>query len=147
MYTAVGKGIMEVGKIMSSPAVTVEADSSVSLIASEMHEHGIGALPVVEGESVVGIVTDRDLVLALVAEPQFPPRLAARDIMTAGVISCFSDQSIEEAAYIMSDHQIRRLPVFDRAGALVGVISLGDIAENVSEQLAGETLGEIVETR
>ena len=67
--------------------------------------------------------------------------------MSKGAITCFADQNVAEAAAIMGDNQVRRLLVLDRSHRVLGVLSLGDIAENASEDLAGEALGEIVETR
>lgn len=138
---------MKIRDVMTEPAITVGPDDALSLVAARMREHGIGALPVVEGERLVGIVTDRDLVVSLVEEPGESEGLRTRHIMTADVVCCYEDDGIEGAAHTMGDYQIRRLPVLDRSGKLVGIVSLGDIAENVSEQLAGETLGEIVEAR
>ena len=96
--------------------------------------------------ALVGIVTDRDIVIRALGNPDRVISLA-REIMTPDPLTCLEDQDVAEAAVIMGDNQIRRLPVLRRDGQLVGVLSLGDIAENFSEGLAGEVLGEVVEGR
>lgn len=132
---------------MSKPVIAVAPQDTIARAAALMREHDIGALAVVDGRRAVGIVTDRDLVTRVL--PEFPAagNPAVADAMSPDPIACHEEQTAEQAAAIMGDEQIRRLLVVDRAGQLVGIISVGDIAENVSEELAGQALGEITETR
>lgn len=138
---------MDVNKYMTAPAVTTDVNCPVERLAAQMQKHGVGFLPVMDGDRIVGTVTDRDLVLSVLPEIETMTGKTAADIMNKDVLSCHESDSVEVAAALMGDHQIRRIPVLDNRGRLSGVLSIGDIAENVSEQLAGETLGEIVETR
>ncbi|MEB8386987.1 CBS domain-containing protein [Rhodobacteraceae bacterium KMM 6894] len=136
---------MLVSRIMRSPVTTVTPDTPVQVAAGLMGALGIGALPVCAEGQLIGIVTDRDIVVrwfscASVDGP-------VRQIMTGDVVTCRADQTIASAAWKMADLQIRRLPVLDADGALVGMLSLGDIANDASEEIAGQALGEIVELR
>ena len=139
--------LIQVRKIMSQPPIFVDASSPIDLVAVFMRRHAIGFVPVLEGERLVGSITDRDLVVRVLTQDKSGEGLSAADVMKAPVLTCFADQPLTEAAYIMGDYQVRRLAVLDRDGSLVGVLSVGDIAEHASEILAGETLGEIVEDR
>ena len=138
---------MEVRQIMTRPVITVPPDAPVALVASSMRDHGIGALPVLDAGRLAGIITDRDLALALLPRVASAFAAEARDMMTTKVLVCYAESDVEEAAAIMGEHQVRRLPVLERSGKLVGILSVGDIAREVSEWLAGEALGEIVEDR
>jgi CBS domain-containing protein len=135
-----------VQRIMDAYVPRAGPDMPVRTVARLMRDHSVGALPVVEDGRLVGIVTDRDLVCRLLADgPDLPATVAS--LMSAEPITCTEDQSIAEAAAIMGDHQVRRLPVLDRDGRLVGMVAIDDVACNASERLAGEALGEVVEKR
>ncbi|MGB5558647.1 MAG: CBS domain-containing protein [Paracoccaceae bacterium] len=138
---------MELRKIITQPVETVGPDTSIRAIATKMRDLRIGALPVVHGERVIGIVTDRDIVTRLLPDLELVDGVTAAQIMSDVVRHCYLDQEIEEAAAIMGDYQIRRLLVLDHDQRLVGIVSLGDIAEDASERIAGEILGEVVEER
>ena len=103
--------------------------------------------PLYDEEHVVGIVTDRDIVTRFVSRDDAAINCAVRDILTADVVCCHDRQDMRKAAEIMGDHQLRQLPVLDDNDHLVGIVTLGDIARDGSEHLAGEALGEIVEDR
>lgn len=140
---------MLVSKVMSSPVISATVATTIRDAARLMRRHGVGALPVFRDDKPVGIVTDRDIVMRTLAARGFArgPDTSVADIMARDVITCFADQDIAEAAALMGEKQVRRLLVIDRAGAPVGILSLGDIAEHASEELAGQTLGEISEVR
>lgn len=138
---------MRVRDIMTRPVVTVQASMSVRVAARKMRDCGIGILPVVEAGRLVGMISDRDITVRMVSESKSAESVAAAEVMSPGVLHCFEDQTIEEVAGLMGDHQVRRMPVLDRSGRLVGIVSMGDIAEDASEILAGEALGEVVEDR
>jgi CBS domain-containing protein len=96
-----------------------------------MRDKHIGSLPVVlagENDRVVGMVTDRDIVVRAVAENRLPSNAAVSSVMSEGVYYCFEDDSLEDAARIMAEHQVRRVPVLNRDQRLVGIVSLGDLA-------------------
>lgn len=136
---------MLVSRIMRTPVTTITPDTSVRAAAALMAELGVGVLPVCAQGCPIGILTDRDIVIRWV------PNAVADDsikmIMTPKVVTCRIDQTIEQAAHLMSDIQIRRLVVVDESGKVAGMITLGDIANDASEELAGQALGEIIEER
>lgn len=138
---------MEVRRIMTRVVETARRDTSVRAIAMAMRDRRIGVLPVVENGQVVGVITDRDIVTRLLPECPSASDVTAETVMTDGALQCYEDQKVTDVAAVMGDHQVRRLPVLDRRGRLVGIVTVGDIAENASERLAGEALGEIVESR
>lgn len=133
--------------VMHRPAVTIPATATVVEAALAMHRSKVGLLSVTEGAEVVGVITDRDIVVRELAKGPPGPHGRVSDAMSRDIIRCLETETVEAAAIRMADHQIRRLPVFDAAGELVGVLSLDRIAEECCEHLAGETLGEIVEVR
>jgi CBS domain-containing protein len=121
-------------------------DTSLMEAAQKMKHLDIGMLPVCEGQYVVGMITDRDITIRATAEGKDPRSSPVREAMTEEVICCYEDQEIQEAARIMEEKQIRRLPVIDRERSLVGVVSLGDLAvRQHNERLAGEVLGRVSE--
>lgn len=140
---------MLVMKVMSAPVVSITASTTILGAAEKMKAHAVGALPVFEGDRPVGIVTDRDIVTRALAAPGFVigRQTLVKDVMSAHILTCFKDQDVTEAAALMGERQVRRLLVTDRSGTPVGILSLGDIAEDVSEELAGQVLGEIIEAR
>ena len=94
--------------------------------ALKMKEHNIGSIPIVDGEKIVGVMTDRDIVLRCIAE-KHPASSKVEDIMSKHLITLSPEASAEEAAHIMAQNQIRRLPIVE-GDCLVGMISLGDLA-------------------
>jgi CBS domain-containing protein len=138
---------MLIRELVTTPAIFVSPGTPVRDVAWLMKKHDIGAVPIVLEAGPVGLVTDRDLVVRMMSKPDCTNTLPISEVMSPTPISCFVNQDVVEAAAIMGDNQVRRLLVLDRNGSLIGVLSVGDIAENASEQLAGQALGEIVETR
>lgn len=136
---------MLVSRIMRTPVTTVTPDTSVRAAAALMGALRLGVLPVCRRGRPVGIVTDRDIALRWVPNAVADTEIAP--IMTPHVVTCRPDHSVEQAARLMSDRQIRRLVVVDASDAIAGIVTLGDIANDASERLAGEALGEIVEAR
>lgn len=134
-----------VGSIMRAPVTTIAPGTSVRAAAALMRELDIGVLPVCENGRPVGIVTDRDIAIRWV--PDVVVDDSVGPLMTRGVETCRPDQTIVEVAYRMGDLQIRRIVVVDDSGAALGMVTLGDIANDASEEIAGQTLGEIVEAR
>ena len=132
---------------MSQCVISVQRPDTIHKAAALMHVHDIGSLPVIDGRDPVGIVTDRDLVVRVLSGNLHSRAVTVGEIMSPQLVTCDAHQSVTEAAAIMGDAQIRQLLVVDDAGEPVGMLSLGDIAEHVSEKLAGQALGEIVEAR
>lgn len=140
---------MLVRKVMSSPVISATPETTIRDAAERMRANGVGALPVLQDRRPIGIVTDRDIVIRALAARGFArgSDTSIGDIITRNVITCFADQDASEAAALMGEARVRRLLVIDRSGTAVGILSVGDIAENVSEGLAGQALGEINEAR
>lgn len=135
---------MKISDVMTPNPKTVKPSDSIQTAASIMRDEDAGVVPVVEGGRVVGIVTDRDIVIRAVADGDFNAKVS--DIVSDDVITATPDMSTADAAELMGEHQIRRLPVVDEADALVGIVSLGDLAvkENRDSRM-GETLENISE--
>lgn len=140
---------MLVGKVMSSPVISVTTATTIRMAAELMRDHNVGGLPVFQDDGLIGIVTDRDIVVRALAAQGVMLGMSTEvtAIMSDRVITCFVDKDVEEAAGLMGEQQVRRLLILNRAGAPVGILSVGDIAEHVSEELAGQILGEISEAR
>lgn len=136
---------MKVHEIMTGHARSVTADTTLVEAAGLMRELDVGALPVCEGDTVAGIVTDRDIVVRGVADAVDATSSCVSDVMSGGVVGVSADDDVELAARIMEQHQIRRLPVLDRARRLVGMVSLGDIATSSNPAFSGIALRDVSE--
>lgn len=133
-----------VSEIMSSECVTATLKDNVYELAVLMKEHDIGFVPIVEGRKLVGVVTDRDLVVRGYAE-KHSGSTAVSEVMTTHIETIPSSTTVDEAASLMARSQIRRLPVVDN-GELRGVISLGDLAvREIFVNEAGDALSSISE--
>ena|SRR5690554_2137801 len=140
-------GNVIVGRIMLKQPTVVGPRTSIRAVAALMQDRSIGLLPVVDEGRVIGVVTDRDLVVRLLSDAFWDTHCPISAVMTKNPIMIRPDQSVLDAVRIMGDRQVRRLLVGDGDGNLAGVLSLGDIAREASEELAGQALGEIVEWR
>lgn len=118
---------MRVSEAMTSKVQFVDPNSSLQSAARMMADIDTGALPVGEGDKLIGMLTDRDIAVRGVAEGKGPDAIV-REAMTAAVKYCFEDEDIEDVARNMGDQQVRRLPVMNRDKRLVGILSLGDLA-------------------
>ena len=113
--------------LMSDNPVVMHVDHSLREAAARMRESGVGALPVVDGDELVGVVTDRDLVMRAVREGK-DPDAPVSEAMTRHVVALGEDASLGEASTAMIEHRVRRLMIVDRDRALVGMLSLADLA-------------------
>jgi CBS domain-containing protein len=137
---------MNVKDIMTRDVEVVHPDDPIKEAAQRMRDRDIGFLPVCDGDRLVGVVTDRDLILRGLAEGTDPSTSVGRDLMTSPVVWCFDDQNLKEAAALMEAHQIRRVAVLRREDKrLVGVLSLGDIARSSTKKISGEVLESVSE--
>jgi CBS domain-containing protein len=135
---------MQVKNIMSQNVEVVRPDSSIAEAAKKMKALDVGALPVSDGDRLVGMITDRDITIEATAQSRDPVTTLVRDCMQPEVIYCFEDQDVEEAERIMQEKQIRRLPVLTREKRLVGIVALGDLATKISQvKEVGTTLREV----
>ena len=137
----------KVADIMRSPAVTISIGADIIEAARLMRDRNVGILSVLDADRLVGVITDRDIVVRCIACGARAEQIGVAAVMSPDPLTCYDQQRIEEAAARMADNQVRRLPVFNDVHWLVGTLSVDLIAEDYSEHLAGETLGEIVERR
>ncbi len=133
----------QVSEVMTRGVRTMSPNDSCLQAAQAMSELNIGSLPVCASDRLVGIVTDRDIVVRAVAQER--PEARLRDIMSAEPLYCYADEPVEQALQTMRGEQVRRLPVVDRDKRLVGVIAMGDIATEGDEVATGEALRDISE--
>lgn len=136
----------KVSEIMTRDVVTVTPEDNVYEVAVKMKQYGTGFIPVVEkgGDRLIGVITDRDLVVRGIAE-KHPGSSAVETVMTKGIKTASPDTSVDAAAELMAEQQIRRLPVTE-GDRLIGIVSIGDLAvRNIFADNAGEALAEISE--
>lgn len=138
---------MKVRDIMTTSVTSLTPDDTVIRAASIMKEQDIGSIPVCQGNNVVGIITDRDITLRSVASGVNSSNQAVREVMSSNPILGSPDMSLDDASRIMSQQQIRRLPIVENQ-QLVGVIALGDLAtQPQSDEKAGHALSSISQHR
>ena len=135
-----GKDIREV---MTSNPRTVEADKPVADAAKLMRDEDVGLAPVVEGDRLVGTLTDRDIAIRVVAEGKDPASTTVREVASTEVVTVKPEQDLDEALRLMAEHQVRRVPVVEEDGRLIGVVAQADVARQSDEQQTGELVGEI----
>ncbi|KGR90327.1 hypothetical protein CD30_12210 [Ureibacillus massiliensis 4400831 = CIP 108448 = CCUG 49529] len=134
-----------VSEIMTKKIRICSPHDSLTTAAQIMRDINCGSVPVCEGNKVVGMITDRDIVINCVAEGKDSNKVHCHDCMTTDVVTCSPDTDIHECAQMMAKHQIRRIPVVQN-GDIVGIIAIGDLAkENIFVNEAGEALSEISE--
>ena len=119
---------MHVKDVMTPGVITVDPAAPLTLAARQMRDRAIGCLPVVEGSRLVGMITDRDVVIRSLADGLDAHRTQVQTVMSADPLSCFADQTVEQAQQIMTDNRIKHLPVLDRRKRLVGILSHADVA-------------------
>jgi CBS domain-containing protein len=128
----------KVREVMTDRPRGVSADTPVGQAAELMESEDVGALPVLDGEHLAGMVTDRDIVIRAVAKGKDPRGMPVREVATKDVVSVRADEDLSEALRIMASHQVRRLPVVDDDNRLIGVLAQADIALEAKEKAVGE---------
>ncbi|MCA6106525.1 CBS domain-containing protein [Bradyrhizobium cenepequi] len=121
---------MQVREIMRPDVEITDPNMSIGDAARKMRADNIGSLPVGENNRLIGMVTDRDIVVRAVADNRAAGNTAVREVMSEGVSYCFDDDDAEAAAQVMAKHQVRRLPVLNRDKRMVGVIALADLGRS-----------------
>lgn len=106
-------------------------DMTLLEAAKVMRDGDFGVLPIEENDRLIGMLTDRDLTIRGIAEGKDPEAVKVREIMTPNVLYCYEDQTLDEVAENLGDNQVRRLPVMNRQKRLVGILSLGDLAQSL----------------
>lgn len=137
---------MQVFEAMTHEVVKIAPETSLVSAARTMRAIDVGLLPVCVRDEVVGMLTDRDITVRSVAEGRDPRTTEVQEVMTPRVVFCRPDDDVREAAALMQLVQLRRLPVMNEQGRLVGIVSLSDIALTTGgEELAGQTLEKVCE--
>jgi CBS domain-containing protein len=132
---------MNIKDIMTTEVQVLEPNDTLQTAAQKMRGHDIGLLPICDNDRLVGVVSDRDLAIRATAEGLDPRSTKVSQIKSDDVAYCYDDQSVEEAARVMQERQIRRLVVLDRKDKrMVGIVALGDVATNGTSKTAGEVL-------
>src|SRR3954463_1628233 len=126
--TLLERKLMKIAEIMTRNVRVVSPDRTIQEAARLMDEMNVGVLPVCDGRRLRGMVTDRDITVRATAAGLPPDTTRVRDIMSDNVWWCFDDDDVNHIVELMSDHQIRRLPVIDHDKHLVGIVALGDLA-------------------
>jgi CBS domain-containing protein len=128
---------------MTSNPCTIDAGQTVAYAAKMMKDEDVGLAPVVEGNRLVGTLTDRDIVVRVVAQSKDPQLVKVREVASRDLITVDPQQDLDEALRLMASHQVRRLPVVEEDGRIVGVLAQGDVAEHAKEKKTGELVEEI----
>src|SRR3954468_13699953 len=133
----------QISELMTANPCAIEGDKPVAYAAKMMRDEDVGLAPVVEGDRLVGTLTDRDIVTRVVAEGKDPESVAVREIASTDVVTIDPQQDLDEALRLMASNQIRRLPVVEEDGRLVGVLAQADVAREASESQTGELVEDI----
>src|SRR5512133_1239730 len=135
-----GKSIQDV---MSAKPCAIEASKPVAYAAKMRKDEEVGLAPIVEGQRLVGTLTDRDIVTRVVAEGKDPQEVTAGEVASTSLVTIDPQQDLDEALALMARHRVRRLPVVERDGRLVGVLAQADVAREGEEKQTGELVEEI----
>jgi CBS domain-containing protein len=135
--------MQQIKDLMSRDVQVIGPDMTIGEAAKKMRDGGFGMMPVGEHDRMIGTISDRDIAIRAVAESK-DAGTKVREVMSEGIAWVYEDDSVEQAATIMSKRQVRRLPVVDRDKRLVGIVALGDFAVDSSEiRPAAQALAEI----
>jgi|SRR6266508_2163903 CBS domain-containing protein len=132
-----------VSDVMTTRPRAVTPDTPVTQVAELMREEDVGAIPVVQDDKLVGMVTDRDIVVRAVAQGKDPRGMPVAEVSSRELVTVDPDQDLSDALQLMAQHQVRRLPVVDEDNHLIGVVSQADVAREVKDKAAGELLEDI----
>ena len=133
---------MKIRDVMSKDVQAARPNDTLQEVAARMAAGDFGFIPVADGENLVGALTDRDIAVRAVAAGAAPTARVA-EFLSRDALVVRADVDLKAALDLMSSRQVRRLPVVDKDGRLVGVVSLGDLSTRVKERYAGEALEEI----
>jgi CBS domain-containing protein len=129
--------------LMTRNPCSIAADKSVAYAAKMLRDEDVGLAPIVQGDRLVGTVTDRDLAIRAVAEGKDPESTKVKEIASINLVTVAPRQDLDEALKLMAKHQVRRLPVVEDGGRLVGVVAQADVARNGDEKQTGWVVEEI----
>ena len=131
--------------LMTVKPRTVKSGDSVVEAAKLMKGEDAGIAPIVDGEKLVGVVTDRDIAIRVVAEGRDPQSTKVEEVASQNVVTVDPQQDLDEALRLMAQHQLRRLPVIEEDGTLVGIVAQADVARHADASRTGEVVERISE--
>jgi CBS domain-containing protein len=129
--------------VMTTNPKSLESGSSVMEAARLMRDEDAGIIPIVEGDKLVGTVTDRDIAIRVVAEGRSPESTTVGEIASRELVTIDPQQNLDEALRLMARHQVRRLPVVEEDGKLVGIVAQKDVALHASDEQTGDVVEDI----
>ena len=133
----------KVHEVMTDRPRCVTPETTVSEAAQLMKSDDIGSLPILDGERLAGVVTDRDIVIRAIAEGKDPRGMPVREVASRELVKVNADEDLSTALQLMASQQVRRLPVVDDDGRLVGILAQADVAVGAKEKAVGEMVEEI----
>jgi len=136
----------KVHEVMTDNPRCVTPETLVSEAAQLMESEDVGSLPILDGEQVAGVVTDRDIVIRAIAKGKDPRGMPVREVASRDLVTIRAEEDLSDALHLMASHQVRRLPVVDEDNRLVGVVAQADVAVEAKEKAVGEMVEEISKT-
>jgi len=133
----------KVRDVMTARPRFATPDTPLSQIAELMETEDVGSIPVLDGDQLAGMITDRDIVVRAIAKGKDPRGMATREISSSELVTVGPDHDLSDALHLMAQHQVRRLPVVDDENRLVGVVSQADVALEAKDKSVGEMVAEI----
>lgn len=130
-------------ELMTENPKTVSSDATVVEAARVMRDDDVGLVPVVDGDRLVGTVTDRDIAMRVVAEERDPSSTTVRETASTDLVTIDPEQDLDEALRLMAQHQVRRLPVVEEDGRLVGIVAQADVARHGEDSETGQVVERI----
>jgi CBS domain-containing protein len=130
-------------EVMSANPCAIDASKPVAYAAKMMKQEDVGLAPIVEGDRLVGALTDRDIVTRVVAEDRDPQSVSVREVASTDLVTVDPQQDLDEALRLMASNQVRRLPVVAEDGRLVGVLAQADVAREAKDKQTGQLVEEI----
>ncbi len=139
-------GGTKVHEVMTDRPRCVTAETTVSEAAQLMKSDDVGSLPVLDGEQLAGMITDRDIVIRAIAEGKDPRGMPVREVASRELVRVNADDDLSSALQLMAAQQVRRLPVVDDDGRLVGILAQADVAREAKDKDSGQMLQDISQT-
>ncbi|HZC29522.1 MAG TPA: CBS domain-containing protein [Gaiellaceae bacterium] len=132
-----------VRELMTKNPCSIDADKTVEYAARMMRDEDVGLAPIVEGQRLIGTLTDRDIAIRVVAEGKDPGSTLVRQVASTQLVTVHPQQGLDEALRLMAKHQVRRLPVVEEDERLIGVVAQADIAGEAGSAATGQVVEEI----
>ena len=133
----------QIRDLMTDNPRTIDAEKPVAYAAKMMRDEDVGLAPIVQGDRLVGTLTDRDIAIRVVAEGRDPESTTVREVASTDLVTIDPERSLDEALRLMAKHQVRRLPVVEEDGRLVGVLAQADVARHGEDRETGQVVEQI----